>query len=134
MAAFSPAMSSKVTFTDVALSNLRLWFLSIPANGLPDPSIVFARRDIHSQNPMMSAHGSSDEHELHREGLLLAVHVDLHAFLPKQRQQRRIVGGGGRVHRLHGSAGHRLGTLQAWRRAPSPLMTTDWTFPSVSSA
>ena len=53
-------MSSKVTVTDVVLSNLRLWFLAMPPKGLPDPSIVFARRDMKTQNPTISAHGSRE--------------------------------------------------------------------------
>jgi hypothetical protein len=52
------------------------------------------------------------EQDLQSEGLLLAVHVDLHALLTQQRKQRRIVGGERRVHLLQGAAGHRLGALQ----------------------
>ena len=52
-------MSSNVTFTDVDLSNLRLWFLVSAPSGPPVPSIPCARLDIQYQNPMMRAHGSS---------------------------------------------------------------------------
>ena len=57
------------------------------------------------------------EQELHREGLLLAVHVDLHAFLPKQRQQRRIVGGGGGVHASARRGRPPSRDSSRWRRA-----------------
>ena len=59
LAAFSPAMSSNVTFTEVVLSNLRLWFLMSPPKGPPVPSIPLARFDIQNQAPMISAQGSS---------------------------------------------------------------------------
>ena len=52
-------MSSKVTFTEVALSNFLLWFFVNPASGPPAPSIPWARLDIQIQTPMMSAQGSS---------------------------------------------------------------------------
>ena len=52
-------MSSKVTLTDVALSNWRLRFLIKLPSGPPAPSIPCARRDIQNQTPMISTHGSS---------------------------------------------------------------------------
>jgi hypothetical protein len=52
-------MSANVTFTEVALSNLRLWFLMSPPSGPPAASIPLARLEIQNQAPMISAHGRS---------------------------------------------------------------------------
>jgi len=59
LAALSPAMSSKVTLTEVVLSNLRPGLLRKPPSGPPAPSIPRARRDIQLHAPMMSTQGSS---------------------------------------------------------------------------
>ncbi len=58
-AAFSPAMSSKVWLTEVALSNLRLWFFPKAPRTPPLPNIPVARLDIQSHTPMISAQGKS---------------------------------------------------------------------------
>ena len=59
LAAFSPATSSNFTFTEVALSNLRLWFFMSPPSGPPAPSIPLARLEIQDQAAKITTQGSS---------------------------------------------------------------------------
>ena len=132
LAAFSPAMSSKVTFTEVALSNLRLWFLLMPLNGLPDPIIVFARRDIQTQNPMRSAHGRSESRSCTGKDCCWLFTLICTPFWRSRGSSAGSFAAAVVCTVVRVRPASVSGAFNVASRA-SPPMTTDWTLPSVTS-